>query len=190
MSDQDSQITSLLRASQAGDADALARVFALLYDDLRRQAHARMRQEGPGHVLETTGLVHEVFVRLAGADVNWQDRRHFLAVAARAMRRVLVDLARAGAYQKRGGGATHVPLESDLARTDARSLDLVALDRALETLATFDARKAQVIELRFFGGLTVEETAGIVGVSVDTVHRDWRLARTWLLKELSEGAEP
>lgn len=180
-------VTTLLHASQAGDAEALAQVFALLYKELHRHAHARMRSESPGHVLQTTGLVHETFLRLMDAKVDWQDRKHFLAVAARAMRRVLVDLARAGAYQKRGGGAVHVPLEDDLAHTDARSVDIVALDRALEGLAALDPRKAQVVELRFFGGLTVEEAADVLGVSADTIHRDWRLARTWLLKELSTG---
>jgi RNA polymerase sigma factor (TIGR02999 family) len=146
-----------------------------------------MRRKRSGDTLQTTALVHEAFIRLAGArQVDWQDRRHFLAVAARTMRRVLVDAARARASVKRGAGAVRVPLESDV-RADAPSpVDLIALDRALETLATFDARKVQVVELRFFAGLTVDETAQVLEVAPDTVARDWRLARTWLLRELDD----
>ena len=130
--------------------------------------------------------MHETFIRLAGAhNVDWQDRRHFLAVAGRTMRRVLVDLAREQGSEKRGSRAVHVPLDSGVAAGGPPPLDLVALDRALESLAAFDARKVQVVELKFFAGLTVEETANVLDVSPDTVARDWRMARTWLMRELS-----
>jgi RNA polymerase sigma factor (TIGR02999 family) len=144
-----------------------------------------MRRQRPGDTLQATALVHEVFIRLAGAgQVAWQDRTHFLAVAARTMRRVLVDLARAKSAEKRGFRATHVPLDSGIVATGPRLLDLMALDDALDALAEFDVRKVRVIELRFFAGLTVEETAEVLHVTPVTVARDWRLARTWLLREL------
>lgn len=144
-----------------------------------------MRRGRGADLLQATALVHETFVRLTGAhNVDWQDRRHFLAVAGRTMRRVLVDLFREQAAVKRGGGAPHVPLEPDVAAADSRLVDLVALDEALTRLGALEPRKVQVIELRFFAGLTVEETADVLGVAPDTVARDWRLARTWLLREL------
>jgi RNA polymerase sigma factor (TIGR02999 family) len=159
----------------------------MLYGELRRHATQALRRTRAGEVLQTTALVHEAFMRLATAhNVDWQNRHHFLAVAARTMRRVLVDLARAQQSTKRGARAVHVELESGVAAADQpMPLDLVALDRALEELARVDARKVQVIELRFFGGLTVDETAEVLKVSPDTVARDWRTARVWLLRELS-----
>jgi RNA polymerase sigma factor (TIGR02999 family) len=161
----------------------------MLYGELRRHATHAMRRTRAGEILQTTALVHEAFMRLASAyNVDWQDRHHFLAVASRTMRRVLVDLARAQQTTKRGARAVHVELESGVAAAESMPLDLVALDRALEGLARVDARKVQVIELRFFGGLTVEETADILKVSPDTVARDWRAARVWLLRELSSGS--
>ena len=179
------EVTALLHAWHAGDEDAYRRVSSILYDELRRQAAICMRRQRHGDTLQTTALVHEAFVRLAGAhQVDWHDRTHFLAVAARTMRRVLVDLARAQGSAKRGAGATHVPLEFDVAVGGAAPVDLIALDQALERLATFDVRKVRVIELRFFAGLTVEEAAEVLKVSPDTVARDWRMARTWLLREL------
>jgi RNA polymerase sigma factor (TIGR02999 family) len=136
--------------------------------------------------LQATSLVHETFLRLADAHrVDWQDRKHFLAIAGRTMRRVLVDLVREHATAKRGSRAVHLPLDYGIAASGPSSLDLVALDRALESLAALDARKVQVVELKFFAGLTVEEIAEVLGVSPDTVARDWRMARTWLLRELS-----
>jgi RNA polymerase sigma-70 factor, ECF subfamily len=185
------EVTLLLRAWHAGDEDAYRRVSAILYDELRRQAARFLRRKQAGDPLETTALVHEAFIRLANANrVDWQDRRHFLAVAARSMRRVLVDAARAREAAKRGAGAVFVPVDSTVDAGAPSPVDLIALDRALERLASFDARKVQVVELRFFGGLTVEETAGVMDVAPDTVARDWRMARTWLLRELAPGLKP
>lgn len=184
------EVTLLLRAWHAGDEDAYRRVSSLLYQELRDQAAGYLRRRGGADLLQPTALVHETFVRLTGADnVDWQDRQHFLAVAGRTMRRVLVDLFREQVSAKRGGGLPHVPLESDLAATDSRIVDLVALDEALTRLAALEPRKVRVIELRFFAGLTVEETADVLGVAPDTVARDWRLARTWLLRELDTGLD-
>ena len=182
----DGEVTLLLRAWHGGDEDAYRELSAMLYGELRRQAARYLRHKRRGDAVQPTSLVHETFVRLADAhQVDWQDRRHFLAVAARTMRRLLVDLARARGSAKRGGGAPHLPLDSGVAATaDALPVDLIALDEALESLAAVDARKVRVVELRFFAGLTVEETAHVLEVSPDTVARDWRMARTWLLREL------
>ena len=175
----------MLRAWHAGDEDAYREVSAILYKELRLQAIHYMRRQAPGDTLQATALVHEAFMRLADAhQVDWQDRTHFLAVAARTMRRVLVDAARTRRSRKRGSGAAHVAVDSNIAATVPSPIDLVALDSALDTLATLDPRKVRVIELRFFAGLTVEETAQILGVSPDTIARDWRMARSWLLREL------
>jgi RNA polymerase sigma factor (TIGR02999 family) len=184
------EVTLLLRAWHAGNEDAYRQLTSILYTELRRQAAQHVRRRRAGDALQTTALVHETFVRLAGAhQVDWQDRRHFLAVAARAMRQLLVDLARAQGSAKRGAQAAHLPLESGMAVDDPPLLDLIALDAALKTLAALDARKVRVIELRFFAGLTVEETADVLEVSPDTVARDWRMARTWLLRELDTGSK-
>jgi RNA polymerase sigma factor (TIGR02999 family) len=180
-----SEVTALLRAWHAGDEEAYRRVSSILYEELRREAAQCMRRQRPGDTLQTTALVHETFLRLAGArQVDWHDRTHFLAVAARAMRRVLVDLARAQQTAKRGARAAHLPLESGFAIAGPSPVDLIAVDEAMERLATIDQRKVRVIELRFFAGLTVEEAAQVLNVSPDTVARDWRMARTWLLREL------
>jgi len=179
------EVTRLLKAWHGGDEEAYRQLSAILYDELKCQAARCMRGERPGITLQATALVHEAFVRLAGAgEVDWQDRKHFLAVAARTMRRVLVDLVRAKVTAKRGAGAEPALLESDIVAPGPSLVDLIALDEALETLSTFDARKVKVIELRFFAGLTVEETAEVLEVAPDTVARDWRLARVWLLQEL------
>ena len=179
------EVTRLLQAWHAGDEAAYRQVSAILYDELRRQAAQCMRGERPGASLEATALVHETFLRLAGAgQVRWEDRRHFLAIAARTMRRVLVDLVRAKTANKRGARVPPVPLDSGIAAAGPPVIDLIALDEALDALAGFDPRKVNVIELRFFGGLTVEETADVLEVAPDTVARDWRLARAWLLKWL------
>lgn len=188
MSDSTGDVTALLRAWHAGDEEAYRQVSSILYDELRRQAAHYVRGARPGETLQRTALVHEVFMRLAGAgSTEWQDRQHFLAVAARTMRRVLVDMARAQGTGKRGARAEHLPLDSGLAAEAPALLDLIALDRALESLGALDERKVRVVELRYFAGLTVEETASVLDVSPDTVARDWRLARTWLLREL-DGA--
>ena len=156
--------------------------------ELRQIAQRCMRGERAGHSLQATALVNEAYMRLIDARrVQWQDRSHFLAMSARLMRRILVDHARAHLYQKRGGGAQRVTMVDNLAGSDERPRDLVALDDALEALAQVNERKAQVVELRFFGGLTVEETAHVLAVSTDTVLRDWKLAKAWLLRELREG---
>jgi RNA polymerase sigma factor (TIGR02999 family) len=178
-------ITALLRAWHLGNEDAYREVSAILYGELRREAERRIRGGRPGDTLQATALVHETFMRLAGAHkVDWQDRKHFLAIAGRTMRRLLVELVREHGAAKRGAGAIHVPLDSSLAAEDPSVVDLIALDRALEGLAALDPRKVQVIELKFFAGLTVEETAKVLDVSPDTIARDWRMARTWLLREL------
>ena len=184
-------VTSLLRAWREGDGDALGHASTLLYPELRRQARLYMRRESPGHILQTTALVHETFLRLVDSDsVAWNDRTHFLAAASRVMRHVLVDIARRKSSQKRGAHVRHVPLEAAADIADPRAVDMIALDEVLNSLAVLDARKARVVELRFFGGLTVEETAQVLGVSIETVLRDWRLARSWLLKTLTEGPQP
>jgi RNA polymerase sigma-70 factor (ECF subfamily) len=183
-------VTELLRSWSAGDEAALDQLLPVVEAELRRLARIYMARERLGHTLQATALVNEAFVRLVDArQVAWQDRAHFLGIAARLMRRVLVDHARARGMQKRGAGGYAVPLEDDMATSPAQDLDLLALDRALEALAAVDARKVQVIEMRFFGGMTVEETAGALRVSPDTVKRDWRLAKLWLLRELEGSPE-
>jgi RNA polymerase sigma factor (TIGR02999 family) len=157
----------------------------LVYDELRRLARHYMGRERAGHTLQTTALVNEAFLRLTDArHVRWQDRAHFLGISARLMRRVLVDYARRRVFQKRGGAAQRVTLHEDLVSAPDPAVDVVALDRALEALAKVDPRKTRVVELRFFGGLSVEETAEVLQVSADTVKRDWRMAKLWLLREL------
>jgi RNA polymerase sigma factor (TIGR02999 family) len=159
-------------------------------NELRRLARRQMDRERPGHTLQATALVNEVFIRLIdGKQVHWRSRAHFFAIAARLMRRVLVDSARARHYQKRGGGAPMLSLDDALTMSPERGREIIALDDALTTLAQADPRKSQVVELRYFGGLSVEETAEALQVSPDTVTRDWRLARGWLLRELS-GKSP
>jgi RNA polymerase sigma-70 factor (ECF subfamily) len=182
-------VTELLRAWSDGDDSALERLTPLVAAELRRLARAYMRRERRGHTLQTTALLNEAFLRLTDARrVRWQDRAHFLGIAARLMRRVLVDHARSRGYIKRGGGAQRVTLDEGLVRSGEPALDVVELDRALEALAAVDARKSRLIDLRFFGGLSVEETAEVLQVSPDTVKRDWRLAKLWLLREL-DGEE-
>jgi RNA polymerase sigma-70 factor, ECF subfamily len=182
------EVTQLLRAWCDGDERALERLVPLVEAELRRLARKFMRRERRGHTLQPTALVNEAFLRLAGArSVRWHDRAHFLAIAARLMRRVLVDHARARGYRKRGGSAQRITLDEGLLVTAEPPLDLIALDRALDAFAAVDARKTRVVELRFFGGLSVEETADVLQVSADTVRRDWRLAKLWLLRELKQG---
>jgi RNA polymerase sigma factor (TIGR02999 family) len=186
IADTRSNATALLQAWGRGDQDALERLVPLVQRELRKLARRHMDRERPGHTLQTTALVNEVFVRLIeGKQVEWRNCAHFLAVAARLMRRILVDFARARRFQKRGGGAPVVPLDQALIISPERGREIVALDDALKVLAEIDCRKSQVVELRYFGGLSVEETAEALQVSTDTVMRDWRLARGWLLRELS-----
>lgn len=181
-------VTELLAAWRDGDEAALDRLLPHIEAELRRLARGYMKRERRGHTLQTTALVNEAFLRLTAArQLPWQDRAHFLGIFARLMRRVLVDHARARGYRKRGAGVQHVPLDEQLAASPDPSVDIVALDRALDLLAEADPRKSRVIEMRFFAGLSVEETAEVLHVSSDTVKRDWRLAKLWLLREL-EGS--
>jgi RNA polymerase sigma-70 factor (ECF subfamily) len=181
------QVTDLLHAWGEGDETALHQLVPLVESELRRLAGAYMARERPGHTLQPTALVNEAFLRLVDAQgVRWHGRAHFFGIAARLMRRVLVDHARARGFQKRGGGAQTVPLETTILVSRAPDIAQLDLDYALDALAEVDERKAKVVEMRFFGGMTVEETAGALGVSGDTVKRDWRLAKLWLLKTLGE----
>jgi RNA polymerase sigma factor (TIGR02999 family) len=183
------QVTGLLIAWGAGDQSAFEQLVPLVHAELRRLAHRAMGRERAGHTLQTTALVNEAYLRLIDVSrVRWQDRAHFFAMSARLMRRILVDHARSRKSQKRGGATRKVSLEEALVVSAERGSDLVALDDALKGLAAVDARKSQVVELRYFGGLSVEESAEALQVSPDTVLRDWRLAKAWLLRELSQGA--
>jgi RNA polymerase sigma factor (TIGR02999 family) len=180
------RVTELLLAWRRGDRSALDELAPLVLHELRRLARLQMRGERQNHTLQTTALVNEAFLRLIDLRrIQWQDRAHFLALSARLMRRVLVDHARSRNYQKRGGGAPTVTLDDALVSARERGADLVALDDALEDLGRVDIRKSQVVELRFFGGLSVDETAEALNVSVETVQRDWRFAKVWLLREIS-----
>ena len=180
------EVTQLLRAWSGGDEGALEKLTPLVYEELHRAAHRYMAQERPGHTLQTTALVNEVYLRLVDIrEVTWQDRAHFFAVCARLMRRVLTDFARSRGYLKRGGDSPHVGLDEALLISREPAPDLVALDDALNALAAIDPRKCQVVELRFFGGLSVDETAEVLKVAPKTVDRDWRLARLWLLEEMN-----
>ena len=182
------QVTDLLVAWRNGDDGALERLVPLVHAELRRIARRHMAHERDGHTLQPTALVNEAYLRLVDArQVQWQDRAHFFAMSSRLMRRVLVDAARARAYQKRGAGATNVTLDEERMGTKARAADVIALDDALTVLASIDQRKCQVVEMRYFGGLSIEETAEALGVSVRTVKRDWTMAKLWLIRELTRG---
>jgi RNA polymerase sigma factor (TIGR02999 family) len=178
--------TQLLRAWAKGDDQALRRLTPRVYRELRRVAARLLRGENPGQTLQSADLVHEAFLRLVtGTDVHWQDRAHFFAVAAGMMRRILLDRARRRAAAKRGGGGPLLEICDRLDPAQCKARELIALDDALEALAQCDPRKARIVELRFFGGLSVKETAEVVRVSDDTVMRDWQLAKAWLKKELA-----
>jgi RNA polymerase sigma factor (TIGR02999 family) len=179
------EVTGLLLKWGQGDDGALHELIPLVHRELHEMARRHMRHEHAGHSLQATALLNEAYLRLVdGAAVTWQDRVHFLAVSSRVMRRILVDHARARRAQKRGGGATTVTFDEALVVTNEEPQDFVALDDALEALAKFDDRKSRVIELRFFGGLTVDETATVLKVSPATVMSDWKLAKAWLLREM------
>jgi RNA polymerase sigma factor (TIGR02999 family) len=183
-------VTGLLLAWRAGDDQALDRLLPLVHEELRQIARRHMAGERRAHTLQPTALVNEAYVRLLGTrHVHWQNRTHFLAMASRLMRRVLVDLARSKRFQKRGAGAANITFDEQLIGPREAAPDLLALDEALDALSAFDERKARVVEMRFFGGLSVEETASVLDVSSQTVMRDWRLAKAWLLRELRNTAD-
>ena len=179
------EITRLLQAWGDGDARALERLMPLVYKELRQAAHRYMAREAPGHTLQTTALVNEVYLRLAGVHRGlWQDRAHFFALCAKLMRRILTDFARSRRSLKRGGRAAHVALDEALLVSQEPPADLLALHEALERLEGFDHRKSRVVELRFYGGLSEQQTADVLHVSPATVQREWRLAKDWLFSEL------
>jgi len=178
-------VTRLLRAWSQGEDAALEELLPIVHQELRRLARRYMFGERTGHTLQTTALVNEAYLRLVNSrQVNWQNRAHFFAISAQLMRRILVDSARSRGYRKRGGGIPKVTLDEALVRPKEKGLDLVVLDDALKALADIDPRKSKMVELRFFSGLSVEETAEVLKVSPDTVHRDWRLAKAWLGREM------
>ena len=178
----------MLQEWRRGDEAALERLVPLVQDRLRELAHGYLARERPGHLLQTTSLVNEAYIKLIQINrVDWKDRAHFLAMAATVMRRVLVDYARARQREKRGGGAERVPLSEIALAAEARNIDLVALDEALTRLTAVDPRQARVVELRYFGGLGVDETAEVLRVSQATVKNEWRVARAWLRRELQGG---
>jgi RNA polymerase sigma factor (TIGR02999 family) len=180
------EVTQLLVAWRNGDESARDELMRLVYDELHRLAHQYMRRERPDHTLQTSALVNEAFLRLADQrEVEWQNRAHFFGIASQMMRRILVDYVRNRGSLKRGGGTFEVSLDEELIVSDERSAEIVALDDALRSLAAFDRRKSQLVELRFFGGLSIEETAEVLGVSPATVMRDWTLAKAWLRREIS-----
>lgn len=182
------EVSDLLQAWRSGDRAALDRLVPLVYGELHRLAHHYLAQERPGHVLQTSALVNEAYLRLIDASqVDWQDRAHFLAISAGIMRQILTQYARLRDASKRGGRTIRVEFDEDLFPAPERDADLIALDDALNILARADPREAQVVELRFFGGLTEEEAAHVLGVSDRTVRREWNHAKAWLLREVKRG---
>jgi RNA polymerase sigma factor (TIGR02999 family) len=182
------EVTSLLQAWCAGQEGALDRLMPLVYEELHSAAQRYMRRENSANTLQATALIHEVYLRLVDvAGISWQNRSHFFAVCAKMMRRILVDLARSRSAKKRGAGSPEEPFDEAFFLPDTPSYDLLALDEALNRLNEIDNRKSQVVELRFFGGMSVEESAEVLKVSAETVKRDWRLAKVWLMRELTPG---
>ena len=190
MPDGQHQVTTLLRKWSEGDQTALEELTPLVYDELRRMAHQHMRQEKPGHVLQTSALINEAFLRLVDSrGIRWESRSHFFGIAARLMRRILVDDARRRHFLKRGGSHIQVSLDAALAVSHEQAANVVALDEALKGLELRDKRQSQIVELRFFGGLSIEETAEVLKVSPGTVMRDWTFARAWLRSEMTDTPE-
>ena len=182
-------VTNLLQAWSEGDEEALHKLMPLVYEALHSAARRYMAHERPGHTLQTTALIHETYLRLVDVrKVKWQSRAHFLAICARLMRRILIDFARCRSSQKRRGALPHVDLDEALLVSSEPDFDLMALDDALNRLAKVDERQSKVVELRFFGGLDIKESAEVLNLSVDTVMRDWKLAKVWLFRELRGGA--
>ena len=188
MSTDDGQVTLLLRAMKNGDQSAAEKLLPLVYKELHRLAKSYMRRERPDHTLQPTALIHEAYLRLAHDNVDWQSHQHFIGVAANVMRRVLVDYARAHNAEMRGGGLERVELEEGLAISKERSGEVIALHDALNSLEALNPRRAKVVELRYFGGLSVEEIAAVLEMSPRSVKRDWALARPWLFKEIQKSA--
>jgi RNA polymerase sigma factor (TIGR02999 family) len=186
-SNEHSPVTQLLKDWRGGDAEALGRLLPHVYDELRRLARRHMRGERGDHTLQTTGLVHEAYVRLVHSDVPWEDRVHFFAVAAGLMRRILVDHAKANRRQKRGGGARRITLDEAALVSSPPGEDLLQLDRALDGLAELDARKSRIVELVYFGGMTYREAAAALEISEATVHRELRIAKAWLVRAIGHG---
>lgn len=188
MSRDSADVTQLLMQASSGERAAVDALLPHVYKELRRLAGGYMKREREGHTLDATGLVHEAYMKLVDQSrVEWQNRSHFFGIAATAMRRILVDHARAKQADKRGGGFAHTELSDDLVGSDARREEVIAVDAALERLATWDPAKSRVIELRFFGGLSIEECADVMQVSIATVNRHWRMAKAWLHGELTRG---
>ena len=184
-----SDVTQLLRAWSSGDESAFEKLLPFVYQELHLRAKRYMANERSGHTLQATALVNEVYLRLMDTPHwTWENRSHFFAVCAQLMRRILVDFARSRNYQKRGGGAHSLPLEEAFTVCEESPDQIIAVDDALKSLATIDNRKSRVVELRFFGGLSVEETAEVIKVSPETVMRDWKMAKSWLLREISGSA--
>jgi RNA polymerase sigma factor (TIGR02999 family) len=182
------QITQMLKKWSEGNQEVLDKLMPLVYNELRRQASRYLRRERANHTLQTTALIHEAYLKLIDQNqVEWQNRTHFYAIAAQAMRRILVDYARERNREKRGGAAENLPLEeAAFVVSEGKNVDLVALDEALTRLAQFDERQARVVELRYFSGLSIDETADILGVSNVTVRRDWNMAKAWLHQQISK----
>src|SRR6266699_3230444 len=179
------EVTQLLIAWSSGDKAALDRLMPLIHQELRRLSHRYMSREHPGHTLQTTALVNEAYVRLVNRKgVHWQNRAHFFAMAAQLMRSILVDHARSHAYAKRGGGAHKIALDDAMAVSQQRAADVVALDDALKRLAEIDPRQSRIVEMKFFGGLTIEETGEVLGLSPATIKREWSTAKAWLFHEM------
>jgi len=180
-------VTALLQAWGGGDAAALERLVPIVYEELHRQAQRYLQRETPGHTLQTTALVHEAYLRLVDQrQANWQNRAHFFGIAGQMMRRVLIDYARGKQAAKRGGGGIQVTLDDAMATAEARGIDLLELDEALSRLAELDSQQAKVVELRYFAGLGIEQTAEALQISPATVKREWAMARAWLKRELGE----
>jgi RNA polymerase sigma factor (TIGR02999 family) len=187
MSPERQDVTRLLHQWRGGNPEALDQLVPIVYDELRRLAGRCLQSERPGHTLRATALVHEAYMRLMDADIGWQDRAHFYAVAARIVRRILVEYARAHCRQKRGGGEEKIPLDDVVIVGPQAASTVLELDEALQRLAALDERKSEIIQLLFFGGLTYEETAAALDISPATVHRELKLAKAWLHRELAQG---
>jgi RNA polymerase sigma factor (TIGR02999 family) len=186
MNPSSSNVTQMLQKWGNGDREAFDKLLPIVYEELRRQAARYLRRERPGHTLQTTALIHEAYLRLIDQrSVRWQNRAHFFAISAQLMRRILVDHARSRQAAKRGGSNIKLPLEEEMIASAGREVDMVALDEALERLAAMDPQQSRVVELRFFSGLSVDETAEVLGVSTRTVKRDWNVAKAWLRREIS-----